>query len=79
MTWLAGDVGDDRHRRALVDTAGKRIDLLVNNASTLGPSPRPTLDDYPLTELAEVYAVNVFAPLAITQLALPTSGRERRS
>jgi NAD(P)-dependent dehydrogenase (short-subunit alcohol dehydrogenase family) len=71
VTWLAGDVGDGRHRRALVDTAGKRIDLLVNNASTLGPSPRPALEDYPLTELAAVYAVNVLAPLAIVQLALP--------
>ena len=71
VTWLAGDVRDDRHRRALVETAGKRIDLLVNNASTLGPSPRPTLDDYPVAELAEVYAVNVLAPLAVVQLALP--------
>ena len=71
VTWLAGDVGDDRHRRMLVDTAGERIDLLVNNASTLGPSPRPTLGEYPLAELAEVYAVNVLAPLALAQLALP--------
>ncbi len=71
VTWLAGDVGDDRHRRMVVDTAGERIDLLVNNASTLGPSPRPTLDHYPLAELAEVYAVNVLAPLALAQLALP--------
>ncbi len=71
VTWLAGDVGDDRHRRMLVDTAGERIDLLVNNASALGPSPRPTLGVYPLAELAEVYAVNVLAPLAIAQLALP--------
>jgi NAD(P)-dependent dehydrogenase (short-subunit alcohol dehydrogenase family) len=68
---LAGDVADEAHRRALVDAAGGRIDLLVNNASELGPSPLPALADYPLDELERVYAVNVVAPLALTQLALP--------
>ncbi|MGZ4294726.1 MAG: SDR family NAD(P)-dependent oxidoreductase, partial [Solirubrobacteraceae bacterium] len=34
---LPGDVADDWHRGALVDAAGSRVDLLVNNASTLGP------------------------------------------
>jgi NAD(P)-dependent dehydrogenase (short-subunit alcohol dehydrogenase family) len=68
---LPGDVADDGHRRALVDAAGPRIDLLVNNASQLGPSPQPQLAAYPLDELERVYAVNVFAPLALAQLALP--------
>jgi NAD(P)-dependent dehydrogenase (short-subunit alcohol dehydrogenase family) len=71
VTWLAGDVVDDGHRQALVEAAGERIDLLVNNASTLGPSPRPALADYPIAELAEVYTVNVLAPLALIQLVLP--------
>lgn len=71
VTWLAGDVSDDRHRRALVEAAGDRLDLLVNNASTLGPSPRPALADYPIDELARVYEVNVLAPLALIQLAVP--------
>jgi NAD(P)-dependent dehydrogenase (short-subunit alcohol dehydrogenase family) len=71
VTWLPGDVSDDWHRQALVETAGEHIDLIVNNASTLGPSPRPALADYPVGELAEVYAVNVLAPLALVQLALP--------
>jgi NAD(P)-dependent dehydrogenase (short-subunit alcohol dehydrogenase family) len=71
VTPLPGDIRDDWHRRALVETAGEHVDLLVNNASTLGPSPRPVLADYPLGELADVYAVNVFAPLALVQLALP--------
>ena len=71
VTWLPGDIDDDWHRRALVETAGEHIDLLVNNASTLGPSPRPALADYPVGELAGVYAVNVLAPLALVQLALP--------
>jgi NAD(P)-dependent dehydrogenase (short-subunit alcohol dehydrogenase family) len=68
---IAGDVSDEWHRGALLDAAGGVIDLLVNNASTLGPSPQPELADYPLAELERVYRVNVEAPLALTQLALP--------
>ncbi len=68
---LAGDVADADHRQALVDAAGARIDLLVNNASVLGPSPLPRLAEYPLDELEHVLAVNVVAPLALAQLALP--------
>src|SRR5262245_36230483 len=68
---IAGDVADPEHRRALVEAAGDRIDLLVNNAGVLGPSPQPPLAAYPLAELARVYDVNVFAPLALIQEALP--------
>jgi NAD(P)-dependent dehydrogenase (short-subunit alcohol dehydrogenase family) len=69
---IAGDVSDEGHRRALVDAAaGGRLDLLVNNASLLGPSPQPRLADYDLDTLARVYDVNVLAPLRLTQLALP--------
>jgi NAD(P)-dependent dehydrogenase (short-subunit alcohol dehydrogenase family) len=68
---VPGDVLDPRHRRALVDAAGDRIDLLVNNAGVLGPSPRPALADYPIDELMQVYAVNAAAPLALAQEALP--------
>src|SRR3954468_20772482 len=68
---LAGDVTDPRHREALVAAAGDRIDLLVNNASRLGPSPQPPLHAYPLAELGRVYLTNVLAPLALAQLALP--------
>jgi NAD(P)-dependent dehydrogenase (short-subunit alcohol dehydrogenase family) len=73
---IAGDVADPEHRRALVESAGDRIDLLVNNAGVLGPSPQPPLAAYPLSELRRVYEVNVFAPLALVQEALPrlTSG-----
>jgi NAD(P)-dependent dehydrogenase (short-subunit alcohol dehydrogenase family) len=74
-TWdvvpVAGDVADAKHRLALVETAGEEIDLLVNNASTLGPSPLPPLAEYPLDELRRVYDVNVTGPLALVQLALP--------
>jgi NAD(P)-dependent dehydrogenase (short-subunit alcohol dehydrogenase family) len=67
----AGDVTDAWHRGRLLSLAGERIDLLVNNASTLGASPLPALADYPLTELERALQVNVVAPLALIQLALP--------
>jgi NAD(P)-dependent dehydrogenase (short-subunit alcohol dehydrogenase family) len=68
---LPGDVADDWHRAALVAAAGDDVDLLVNNASVLGPSPQPALATYPLAELERVYRVNVVAPLALIQRALP--------
>ncbi len=71
---IAGDVADPEHRRTLVETAGNRIDLLVNNAGVLGPSPQPSLAAYPLATLARVYDVNVFSPLALVQEALPRLG-----
>ena len=67
---IPGDVSDAAHREALVAAAGPRIDLLVNNASVLGPSPQPALADYPLDVLERVYRVNVLAPLALFQTAL---------
>jgi NAD(P)-dependent dehydrogenase (short-subunit alcohol dehydrogenase family) len=68
---IAGDVADPEHRQALFAAAGDRVDLLVNNASALGPSPLPALDSYPLDELERVYRIDVLAPLALVQLALP--------
>ena len=66
---IVGDVTDPEHRAALIEAAKRRgsLDLLVNNASTLGPSPLPKLEDYSLEELRRVYEVNVFAPLALIQ------------
>jgi NAD(P)-dependent dehydrogenase (short-subunit alcohol dehydrogenase family) len=66
-----GDVADDWHRGALVEAAGDQIDLLVNNASVLGPSPQPPLARYPLDELEHVYRVNVLAPIGLAQLVIP--------
>jgi len=68
---IPGDVSSAEHRDALVEAAGENIDLLVNNASLLGPSPQPALADYRLSELTRVYDINVFAPLCLMQLALP--------
>lgn len=72
---VPGDVTDADHRVELVMTAlnlgDGRIDLLVNNASHLGPSPQPLLADYPGEELRRVFEVNVLAPLALIREALP--------
>jgi NAD(P)-dependent dehydrogenase (short-subunit alcohol dehydrogenase family) len=68
---IRGNVIDPDHRQALVEAAGPQIDLLVNNASVLGPSPQPALASYPLHVLEHVYRVNVVAPLGLAQLALP--------
>jgi NAD(P)-dependent dehydrogenase (short-subunit alcohol dehydrogenase family) len=70
---IAGDVAQERHREELVaEAAGLGgLDLLVNNASLLGPSPQPALREYPLDMLGRVFEANVLAPLRLTQLALP--------
>jgi NAD(P)-dependent dehydrogenase (short-subunit alcohol dehydrogenase family) len=68
---LEGDVADPWHRSALSVAAGDRVDVLVNNASLLGPSPQPALRDYPLDELRRVYEVNAVAPLALVQALRP--------
>ncbi|MBB2908985.1 NAD(P)-dependent dehydrogenase (short-subunit alcohol dehydrogenase family) [Streptosporangium becharense] len=76
---LAGDVADPAHRdrlaRAARDLGG--LDLLVNNASGLGPVPMRPLADYPVDTLEELLRVNVLAPLALIQATLPGL-RERR-
>src|SRR5690348_3417956 len=68
---IPGDVTDPAHRAALIAAAPGRLDLLVNNAGTLGASPLPALADYPVDELRAAFEANVIAPVALTQLALP--------
>jgi NAD(P)-dependent dehydrogenase (short-subunit alcohol dehydrogenase family) len=53
------------------------LDLLVNNASTLGTIPLPSLESYNLEELRNVFEVNAFAPVALIQLALPLLQQSR--
>jgi NAD(P)-dependent dehydrogenase (short-subunit alcohol dehydrogenase family) len=72
---IPGDVTDPDHRHRLITAAielGGAIDAVVNNASHLGPSPQPPLAHYPLEVVRRVYEVNVFAPLALVQEALPS-------
>ena len=70
---VAGDIADAEHRQDLISAARQLGDLklLVNNASSLGPSPLPRLRDLVIDDLIELYRVNVAAPLAMVQLALP--------
>jgi len=66
---VVGDVSENATRERLlraVQSLGG-LDLLVNNASILGPSPLPSLLDYPLDQLHKVLAVNAVAPLALIQ------------
>lgn len=70
---LPGDVADTAHRKTLVLTAQSLggLDLLFNNASDLGTTPLPMLTDYAIEEMRRVFDVNVIAPLALIQDALP--------
>jgi NAD(P)-dependent dehydrogenase (short-subunit alcohol dehydrogenase family) len=71
VTALPGDVADPSHRRDLATAVGSRLDLLVNNASDLGPSPLPRLADLDPARFQAVLAVNTVAPLALFQAVLP--------
>jgi NAD(P)-dependent dehydrogenase (short-subunit alcohol dehydrogenase family) len=74
---VRGDVSDPAHRDALRHAADGLggLDLLVNNAGTLGASPLPAMADYPLAELRAAFEVNVVAPVALTQALLPVLRR----
>jgi NAD(P)-dependent dehydrogenase (short-subunit alcohol dehydrogenase family) len=71
VTAVPGDVADAAHRRALAEAVGDRLDLLVNNASDLGPSPLPRLADLDPDRFQALLAVNTVAPLALLQAVLP--------
>jgi NAD(P)-dependent dehydrogenase (short-subunit alcohol dehydrogenase family) len=71
VTAVPGDVADPRHRTALATAVGPRLDLLVNNASELGPSPLPKLADLDPGDLQRILTVNAVAPLALVQSVLP--------
>lgn len=66
---IAGDIANAAHRRELAEAAAKLggLDLVVNNAGILGPSPQPALFDYPLDQLEQLYRTNVIAPLGLLQ------------
>ena len=51
---VPGDVADPEHRARLLEAAGFELELLVNNASSLGPTPLPALRSYPLDEQVEL-------------------------
>lgn len=70
-TAVVGDITDPAHRTELADIVGSGLDLLVNNASYLGPSPLRPLDNIAVAELERIMEVNVVAPLALISQLLP--------
>jgi short-subunit dehydrogenase len=74
VAWELGAVavpGDVSEVAEEIAEAAGRVDVLVNNASELGPLPMPRLEDYPWDALLRVFKVNAVAPLHLTQLVLP--------
>jgi len=69
---VAADVSEDAEGivAASLERFG-RIDVLINNASELGPSPMPQLEAYPWDALLRVFRINAVAPLHLVQLVLP--------
>src|SRR5439155_10592209 len=71
---VAGDVADPDHVQRLADSGLERfgrVDVLINNASELGPSPMPTVEALGIGAFGRILAVNVVAPLRLIQLVLP--------
>ena len=74
VTAVSGDISQKAHRQALAVAARAAggLDLIVNNAGILGPSPQPALLDYPLDVLETVFQVNVVAQLGVLQAVFDT-------
>ena len=73
VTALVGDLTDADHRERLlaeVTTYG-RLDLLVHNASTLGPLPMRPLAEVDVADLQHVWRTNIGGPLVLTSALLP--------
>jgi NAD(P)-dependent dehydrogenase (short-subunit alcohol dehydrogenase family) len=70
---IAGDVNDPNHVHALVAAARRagRLDLVVNNASSLGKVPLPAIATLERETFRALFDVNVFAPIHLIQHALP--------
>lgn len=68
---MAGDIRDESHRVRLAEAIGPTLDLLVNNASHLGPSPLLPIGAVGQDELHAVFDTNVVSPLALLGHFLP--------
>ncbi len=81
LTPLELDVTSDRSVAAAKQALdGRPIDVLVNNAGVYGPRDRQTALDMDFKAWREVFEVNVYAPLRVSQAFLPNveagSGRK---
>ncbi len=76
VTWIGGDVGSpkdvERITASMNQVFGGRLDVLVNNASVLGPSPMPYLLDYPLEDFQSVLNTNLTGPFLMIRSCLPS-------
>jgi NAD(P)-dependent dehydrogenase (short-subunit alcohol dehydrogenase family) len=61
----------ERLMATTLDAFGGRLDVLVNNASSIGPTPLPFLLDYPLEDFRNVLDTNLIAPFILIKKALP--------
>lgn len=73
ITTITGDITDAAHRDSLVAEVHRlgRLDLLVHNASSLGPTPLPRLENLTIEDLTDVWRPNIGAPLVLTSGLLP--------
>lgn len=69
---VAADVAEDAEgiAGAALERFG-RVDILINNASEIGPTPMPRLEDLHWRDFLRLFRVNVAAALHLTQLVLP--------
>jgi NAD(P)-dependent dehydrogenase (short-subunit alcohol dehydrogenase family) len=74
VTAVSGDISHKAHRQvlAVAARAAGGLDLVVNNAGILGPSPQPALLNYPLGALEDLFRVNVVAQLGVLQAVIET-------
>lgn len=72
---IEADVSSSRDIERIVATTlaqfKGRLDVLVNNASTIGPSPMPNLLDYPVEDFRRVLDTNLIGPFLLIKNALP--------
>jgi NAD(P)-dependent dehydrogenase (short-subunit alcohol dehydrogenase family) len=71
VTAVPGDVTDPGHRDRLAEIVADGLDLLVNNASTLGVSPLVPVQELTSAVLRHVWETNVVAPIALIRTIRP--------
>lgn len=67
---ISGDVRDEIHLLQFAEKLEQlnwTLDLVINNASTLGVAPQPMLLDYPIDAIHQIFHTNVIAPLSLLQ------------
>jgi NAD(P)-dependent dehydrogenase (short-subunit alcohol dehydrogenase family) len=71
---ISGDVRDEIHLLQIAEALQMnkwKVGLIVNNASSLGITPRRILLDHPVEDLHTVFHTNVIAPLSLLQKVKP--------